>query len=212
MKGVPRGTRWSGRYLTCAGCQKPFWAQQSYIDRGRKYCSKSCSDAALRTCATTPCSECGTRLARARGLCAACYQRYRKRVSPEARRKDCERSRHYAQAHKQQRSEYYRRRHSAVAFGGADLQCLERDGLRCADCGTVGNTKGSRLDVHHIDGRGHVMPVHERDNDLSNLVTLCRSCHMRRHTTQARRRGPLAGAWPGQLRTAEIGRTETCAR
>ena len=47
-------------------------------------------------------------------------------------------------------------------------QALDRDGWRCRRCGRAG-----RLEVHHVKelasgGR----------NDLSNLETLCRRCHM----------------------------------
>lgn len=39
---------------------------------------------------------------------------------------------------------------------------------QCSSCGEV----GPRIDVHHIDGN-------TSNNDLGNLVALCRRCHMR---------------------------------
>lgn len=51
-------------------------------------------------------------------------------------------------------------------------QCKDRDAWRCRDCGGAG-----KLEAHHI------IPV-ERGGamwDLSNLITLCRTCHRQRH-------------------------------
>lgn len=45
-----------------------------------------------------------------------------------------------------------------------------RDKFTCQDCGI----KGIRLDVHH-----KVPFLISFDNSLSNLITLCRSCHMK---------------------------------
>ena len=49
---------------------------------------------------------------------------------------------------------------------------MERDNKSCLRCGT---TEG--LLVHHIDGD-------DRDNELSNLATLCKSCHLVLHRPQ----------------------------
>lgn len=45
----------------------------------------------------------------------------------------------------------------------------ERDGYKCQNCRTMDD-----LVVHHIDNDKH-------NNDIDNLVTLCRSCHTLRH-------------------------------
>lgn len=48
---------------------------------------------------------------------------------------------------------------------------FERDGRRCQNCGAAG-----RLEAHHIT------PISEGGtNDLDNLTTLCRSCHIDAH-------------------------------
>ena len=50
-------------------------------------------------------------------------------------------------------------------------QALERDGHRCRECGKPG-----RLEVHHL--------LHLQSggtNELENLRTLCRSCHIAIH-------------------------------
>jgi len=50
---------------------------------------------------------------------------------------------------------------------------LHRDGHKCRLCGTERITKGW-LVIHHIDGS-------KNNHDLDNLITLCKSCHMRVH-------------------------------
>ena len=49
----------------------------------------------------------------------------------------------------------------------------ERDNFQCADCG-----RNFRLEVHHK------LPIAEGGtDDLDNLVTLCRDCHIALHRT-----------------------------
>lgn len=48
---------------------------------------------------------------------------------------------------------------------------LERDGWRCTRCGRAG-----ALEAHHVQ---HVLQG--GTDDLSNLVTLCRRCHIDAH-------------------------------
>ena len=56
-------------------------------------------------------------------------------------------------------------------YGVLRNEVLKRDGWRCQDCGAMKD-----LQVHHIRPRsqlgGDVMP---------NLITLCASCHGKRH-------------------------------
>jgi len=59
----------------------------------------------------------------------------------------------------------------------------KRDGYRCQHCGISEKKNGRKLDVHHI------MPFrtfnyipeenenYKQANELSNLITLCRTCH-----------------------------------
>jgi len=63
--------------------------------------------------------------------------------------------------------------HNQERFGGNKYKVLERDNHTCQHCG---NTK--RLVVHHIDKSGQ---DEKPNNDMSNLITLCRSCHARIH-------------------------------
>ncbi len=53
------------------------------------------------------------------------------------------------------------------------LRCLvlQRDGWRCQECGSRTN-----LEVHHQKFRSRL-----GDDSEDNLITLCTSCHWRRH-------------------------------
>ena len=54
-------------------------------------------------------------------------------------------------------------------------RALERDGRRCRECGKAG-----RLEVHHA------LPLERGgNNDMANLLTLCRDCHLRAHRRPA---------------------------
>ena len=61
-----------------------------------------------------------------------------------------------------------------LRFSSNKKHVLERDGYRCTDCGIE---KG--LTIHHKDRSGS---SEKPNNDMDNLVTLCRSCHMRYHS------------------------------
>src|SRR3990167_10705228 len=61
-------------------------------------------------------------------------------------------------------------------FGGNRDMVLERDGYACRSCGCKDG-----LAVHHVDGKGTNLPIHQRNNDLNNLLTLCKGCHTRIH-------------------------------
>jgi len=62
----------------------------------------------------------------------------------------------------------------------ADLrkQVLERDRYSCQSCGYNPNSivigKKMKLHIHHID-------KNRKNNVLSNLITLCASCHSKLH-------------------------------
>jgi hypothetical protein len=49
-------------------------------------------------------------------------------------------------------------------------RCLDAKSERCSECGSTSN-----IVVHHVDGD-------RSNNDLANLIPLCRSCHSKVHT------------------------------
>jgi 5-methylcytosine-specific restriction endonuclease McrA len=59
----------------------------------------------------------------------------------------------------------------AEAYKQLRFKVLERDGWRCQICG-----RRTLLDVHHIDFRAC-----GGDDSDTNLMTLCRVCHQRKH-------------------------------
>lgn len=56
-------------------------------------------------------------------------------------------------------------------------KCLERDDYACRVCGTTQEEVGRDLSVHHITPRREFDGTPREMNSLSNLVTLCPSCH-----------------------------------
>lgn len=66
-------------------------------------------------------------------------------------------------------------------FGGNAQAVLERDNFECQDCGMTQEQSiiifNKRLDIHHIDGFGKNTPKENKNNDMSNLKTLCHRCH-----------------------------------
>lgn len=55
----------------------------------------------------------------------------------------------------------------------------ERDNNTCQRCGITSVEAGQKLDVHHkIPFRQFGIELHKEANHLSNLVTLCRKCHL----------------------------------
>ena len=62
-------------------------------------------------------------------------------------------------------------------FNGNRNKVLKRDKNSCCICGI--NNK-SKLVVHHIDGNGR--NVKNKNNNMENLITLCRSCHLKIHS------------------------------
>ena len=70
-------------------------------------------------------------------------------------------------------------------FGGQKEVVLARDNYRCVDCGIEQKEHhkkyGIDISVHHKDGKGEGSKI--KNNNLDNLVTLCFSCHQKRHLT-----------------------------
>jgi DNA-binding protein Fis len=70
--------------------------------------------------------------------------------------------------------------HNSLYFDGLKYRVLERDHFRCVKCG---DDKRDKLIIHHKDETG-LSTVGEREyvnNDFDNLITLCRSCHIKVH-------------------------------
>lgn len=68
-----------------------------------------------------------------------------------------------------------------VRFGGLRMSVLERDDFMCVLCGMSNlahlDRWGVELSIDHIDGLGRY--ARNPNNEMTNLRTLCMSCHGR---------------------------------
>jgi len=72
------------------------------------------------------------------------------------------------------------RKHYSGSWKAVRRVARKRDNHTCQDCGATRQKCGYQLDVHHIVDYELFDDPFEA-NDLSNLVTLCRPCHTKRH-------------------------------
>lgn len=83
-------------------------------------------------------------------------------------------------------SKNYRKLHPEKYFykySGMKQKVFKRDGYKCVLCGEI---KKEKLLIHHLDGNGRskngkILKVREQNNNFSNLITLCFSCHGKVH-------------------------------
>lgn len=126
------------------------------------------------------------------------YLKYRERIlqkdkenyaeNPEKQRAMCRRwysnnkeyRKQYTANYRANNKELFHRLKNLERFSGNREIILKRDG-KCVGCKTKSN-----LMVHHIDGSGHgrLGKNPKINNELSNLITLCRSCHTTLHMYQ----------------------------
>lgn len=71
--------------------------------------------------------------------------------------------------------EYFR----VKVYSGNRKEVLKRDNYMCQICFGLSGFK--KLIIHHKDNKGSTKPEKEQNNLLTNLVTLCNSCHSRLH-------------------------------
>lgn len=73
------------------------------------------------------------------------------------------------------------RDHDILHFGGNRELVIQRDGEKCVECGMARSEHrakyGKDISVDHIDNNGYYKPRDQRNNDMSNLQTLCLRCH-----------------------------------
>lgn len=84
--------------------------------------------------------------------------------------------------------------HSTKAYRGPNItrqsaRARRRDGFKCRKCGVSQSDIGQKLDIHHLIPFKDFNYIpgtndnYKQANRLSNLVSLCRSCHMALETT-----------------------------
>lgn len=145
----------------CPQCNRSFVPKDSHP---AKYCSRKCRDDSQATRVELVCRQCGLHFVR---------KAYMKDWSQDRGPFcgfDC-----YAQWQKNNVRGVFHPAHQSdsKSRGAMDHRtgreaALDRDGSRCADCGS-----GYRLEVHHVDDPNNHVP--------DNLVTLCARCHRKRH-------------------------------
>lgn len=133
------------------------------------------------------CVECGTtsKFHQGKGLCAGCYSRQYKKGRSEhmayLERKSYHKNKEKISLKRKERRRTdlsYREklnfRHKLARYDGNWITCLERDKYTCQSCGY--NTHKKVLEVHHKN-------KNRKDHALSNLITLCPTCHKEIHTS-----------------------------
>jgi len=97
----------------------------------------------------------------------------KKEQSKKWRQENPERARENDRRKRERDREKYRqieaKSHDKLRFGGNRQFTLETDDFKCALCGATEN-----LAVHHRDKSGN---TNNPNNEITNLITLCSSCH-----------------------------------
>ena len=144
--------------VKCLKCGAELRVAPSAVKRGRKYCSAECAEVA-KTEFFRDCLECNTSFkyvpsaAKSAKYCSfICKVRFEGR----ARRKGFD----YKDSLVRCSRLAWRQRRAAV---------LKRDGYCCTRCGVA----AEHLDAHH-----KIPWKISKNDEMDNLVTLCRSCHM----------------------------------
>ena len=115
--------------------------------------------------------KCGSSDRMTKGLCYKCYAKsYRENPLNKERI-------HASKIKwrlKNRDSNYRYLERDQIHYGGNREIALKRDDYQCTICGDK-----SKLTVHHKDNKGR--GTENPNNSLSNLITLCRKCHMNIH-------------------------------
>ena len=140
----------------CEPCQTLF--RNTRKKEYNKVCESCAAAFKARSCRAKQCPDCA-----AKTTCKHCGSTFEK--TNYQNRYFCS-----EQCSNQYKAELY--------FGGNYLATLERDSFRCRKCGSPQSPH-----IHHIDLSGRFKKTdRERcNNDMSNLITLCNSCHQALH-------------------------------
>jgi len=182
-----RSTEYDGKNRTlfsliCPCCESEFWVPKNQV-KHRKYCSRSCSDAAKRVVDLAVCGTCSSEF----------------RVKPSRRKQSksgllfCSRAcKDKGQSFRVGLTEIQPPHYSDGRYSGSPRSLL--DGQEVPSCITCEDTRRLVLVVHHIDGD-------HTNNDPSNLEVVCGSCHMLRHLA---RKGESWYYYPAALTSRDM--------
>ncbi|MGB0385863.1 MAG: HNH endonuclease [Ardenticatenaceae bacterium] len=194
----------------CATCGKDFKPKSS--DPSRKFCSKNCFFDSIRIPNQQPCHHCGNffkpnTLTRDQKYCSydcthlARRKRIKKTCQHCGKTFDCQVCREKTQHHCNRRcraADIIGPNHPAWKGGTPNSygpswnqqakKVRKRDGYRCQCCGISQKKLTRSLDVHHIrpfKEFGYIPGQNDnykKANELSNLISLCGSCHRKAET------------------------------
>jgi hypothetical protein len=147
--------------LACKTCKKSFYAKPFWIKRGfGKYCSSNCQHLGRRNGEMVPCSVCGKKV----------YRPLRRLSISKSKKFFCNKS---CQT-KWRNQEFVGNKHVNWKEGKfAYRTVLLRNQVLpiCAKC----RSKDERvMETHHLD-------KNRSNNNISNLIWLCRNCHFLVH-------------------------------
>lgn len=149
----------------CETCGEEF---VDYSHNYGKYCSRKCYGLAERDRIERQCEYCGERIERKRSQMLSRYV-------------FC--SRDHVARYREEYDDFHPWEGAEISKRGKNWKIqrektLQRDGFECQDCGS-----DELLVVHHkIPFREFEVEEYEEANRLENLITLCRSCHIRIET------------------------------
>ena len=107
---------------------------------------------------------------------------YSKRWQTKHKEQNLANKKRYKKEHPEKTKLYEDRKYNKRFYGGLRYKVLERDNYACLKCGMTDDEHrrkwGKSIQVDHIDGQGHM--VDKPNNKMSNLQTLCISCHMKK--------------------------------
>lgn len=193
--------RKAGERRDCARCGAAFYVYPSELTKAGRvnlYCSRACGNVASAPSRTgvKRSAETRARLSQAKtgvpnlklrkppitSICKGCsipFEVSRNRARADLARfcsTDC--WYRYVRVHPEESGTY---RGGAASYYGPNWQsqsrkARERDQHTCQDCGV--RQYNPRLDVHHLRGRRFFGTDYEAANQLDNLISLCKPCHI----------------------------------
>lgn len=157
----------SGFQKYCLDCRKEVYAQ-----RKRDEATKHRRRVGMLPVGTTlQCHNCGEDFV---------YTSGPQRLCPDCKaKKKIESTISWMKTHIKQAQKIRKSAKDRYLFSGNRQKVLERDNYTCQHCGSKED-----LAVHHIDGNGVTTPRNQRNNNVDNLITLCRACHTKVHMSK----------------------------
>ncbi len=164
----------------CNVCGNAFTATVRYRSEARRTCSRQCAGSIGGNTPTKGTCACGQPAVSRRGRCRGCvqetlkakkrrhYQRHRDEVLAKVRARQ-------AALTPEQRKAKAAATRDRLQFNGQREAAKERDRHTCQRCGS-----SKQLVVHHLKPRAHGK-ANDAVSTIDDLVTLCRSCHVKVH-------------------------------